>query len=193
MPNAENKVQFNLKNTHYAVLDESGGNPKWSAPVFVPGAVSLSLNAEGDVTPFYADGITYYQCVSNNGYKGDLEMARLIDQMRKDIWKIEERDTDHVLLENSNIEPAPFALLFQIDGDADNELYCLYNCSATRPSIEGETTNDSKTPKTQKANISAVPLESGYVMARTTANTPAAVRETWFKQVYQPTSASSEG
>lgn len=193
MANAENRVQFNLKNTHYAVLDESGGQPKWSSPVSVPGSVSLSLNAEGNVSPFYADGITYYQCVSNNGYKGDLEMARLIDQMRKDIWKMEERETDHVLLENSSVEPASFALLFQIDGDVDNELYCLYKCSATRPSIEGETTSDSKTPKTQKANISAVPLGSGYVMARTTASTPTAVRENWFKQVYQPTTAANEG
>ena len=81
MANTENKVQFNLKNVHYAKMLTSGEVPTWSTPVKVPGAVSLTLNPQGEVTPFYADGIVYYQTVSNNGYSGDLEMARFPDQM----------------------------------------------------------------------------------------------------------------
>ena len=115
MAGKENKVQFNLKNVYYAVMTTTGDTPAWSEPVKVPGAVTLSLDPKGDVTPFYADGITYYQSVGNSGYSGDLEMARYPDQMLKDVWKFAENETDKVLIENVNVEPAAFALLFQID------------------------------------------------------------------------------
>ena len=81
----ENKVQFNLKNVHYAVMTTTGATPAWETPVAVPGAVTLTLDPQGDVTPFYADGIVCYQPVANNGYSGDLEMAPCPRQMMEDI------------------------------------------------------------------------------------------------------------
>lgn len=195
MANAENKVQFNLKNVHYAVLTP-GEKPEWSTPVHVPGAVNLSLNPNGEIKPFYADGITYYQSVSNNGYSGDLEMARFPDKMRQEVWMCEIATEDGVMIENAGVEPKSFALLFQIDGDAENQLYCLYNCMGTRPGITGTTNTDTKEPQTQKSTISAAPLENGNVMARTTKSTPGEVRQTWFTKVYEKTvstEVSTEG
>lgn len=185
MATGENKVQFNLKNVHYALLTTEGDTPTWSAPVAVPGAVSLSLEQQGELTKFYADGIVYWQSSSNNGYEGDLEMARFPDQMRQDVWGEELVATDNVLIENANVQPKPFALLFQIDGDKTNNLYCLYNCNATRPSVAGSTTNENKEPQTETCTISAVPLENGNVKAATTATTTADVRNNWFKKVYE--------
>ena len=187
MAGKENKVQFNLKNVHYAVMTTTGSSPAWSTPVAVPGAVTLSLDPQGEVTPFYADGITYYQSVGNNGYSGDLEMARFPDQMRIDVWKFNQVETDNVLIESVNVEPAAFALLFQIDGDVDEEYYCLYNCSGTRPGVGSTTNTDTKEPQTQTSTISAVALEDGNVMARTTASTPSSVKKAWFTKVYEPT------
>lgn len=184
----ENKVQFNLKNVHYAVLTP-GDAPVWGKPVKVPGAVTLTLDPQGDVTPFYADGITYYQAIANNGYSGDLEMARYPEQMLQDVWGLEKVAADEVLLENAGVEPKSFALLYQIDGDADNQFYCLYNCSGTRPGIGGTTTTSTKEPQTQTSTISAVPLENGNVMARTTAQTPDTVRGAWFTKVYEKTAS----
>ena len=66
------KVKFNIHNVHYAVAKDGGG---WDAPVAIPGAVSFSLEPQGDVSPFYADGMVYYNAVANNGYSGDLEIA----------------------------------------------------------------------------------------------------------------------
>ncbi len=184
MPGTENKVQFNLKNVHYAILNAAGSNPTWETPVKVPGAVSLSLDPQGDVSPFYADGIVYYQTIANNGYSGDLEMARFPDQMIQEVWGAELVPTDEVLLERNDIEAKAFALLFQIDGDVDQQLYCLYNCSGTRPGVSGSTTTKTRDPQTQKSTISAVSLETGYIMARTTAKTPDSVRSSWFSTVY---------
>ena len=132
MATTENKVQFNIKNVHYAVLT---GEDTWGTPVAVPGAVNLDLSASGDMEPFYADGIVYYKSSANNGYEGDLEMARFIDQMLQDVWGVELVETDNVMIERADVEPKAFALLFQIDGDADNDLYVLYNCTGTRPNI----------------------------------------------------------
>ena len=185
----ENKVQFNIKNVHYAVLDDSGESPSWGTPVHVPGAVSLSLDQQGEVTPFYADGIVYYQSANNNGYSGDLEMARLIDQMRIDIWGAIQTQ-DQVLMENANSKVNAFALLFEIDGDKNEDYYCLYNCTATRPGIAGQTSTDTKEPQTQTTTISAVALENGNVMARTTGETSAEVKNSWFQAVYVPKDAA---
>ena len=189
MAGKENKVQFNLKNVHYAVLTTTGDTPAWSAPVKVPGAVNLSLDPQGEVTPFYADGITYYQSVGNSGYSGDLEMARIPDQMMKDVWKYTEDETDKVMIENVDVEPAAFALLFQIDGDADNQLYCLYNCTGTRPPISSTTNTNTKEPQTQTSTITAAALENGNVLARTTAATPEEIRAAWFTKVYEKEAA----
>ena len=94
-------------------------------------------------------------------------------------------DTDKVLVENANVEPSSFALLYQIDGDKDNQYYCLYNCTAARPGVGSTTNTESKTPQTQSASISAAPLEDGRVLARTTADTPAETKTGWFTKVFE--------
>ena len=192
MAASENKVQFNIKNVHYAVLnDDTADQPSWGTPVHVPGAVNLSLEAQGEISPFYADGIVYYRSAANNGYEGDIEMARFSDQMLQDVWGYILNATDKTLIENVNAQAKNFALLFQIDGDADNDLYCLYNCTGTRPGIAGATNTETKEPQTQTSTISAAPLENGNIFARTTAATPASVRESWFTAVYQPPAAAA--
>lgn len=192
----ENKVQFNLKNVHYSVLTRtqtsSGTTYAFATPVKVPGAVNLNLSQQGSIQKFYADGIVYYKAAQNNGYEGDLEMARFIDQMRKDIWGDTLGSTSKVLTENANVEPKEFALLFQIDGDVDNDLFVLYNCVGTRPAISSKTNEDSKPPVTQTSTISATPLEDGRVMARTTSETPAATKAAWFTSVFQESAQSSQ-
>ena len=181
----ENKVQFNLKNVHYAVLTDADAMI-YSEPVSVPGAVNLNLDPQSELSKFYADGMVYYQAVANNGYSGDLEMARFIDQMMKDVWGFQE-STDKVLVERGDVEAKAFALLFQIDGDADGELYALFNCSGTKPKISAATNTETKTPQTQTSTISAVPLPNGYIMARTTKDTAAETKSNWFKAVHKPT------
>lgn len=185
----ENKVQFNIKNVHYSVLTTvvSGGvtTYTYATPVAVPGAVTLTLDPAGNVEPFYADGIVYYNAIANNGYTGDLEMARFPDVMLQDIWGFTLTSTGKVLMEDSSTEPAAFALLYEIDGDADEQLYVLYNVSAARPGVGSATTTDTKTPQTQTSSITAAPRGDGKVLGRTTAATPTATKTSWFSTVYE--------
>ena len=79
-----------------------------------------------------------------------------------------------------------FAFLFEFDGDQRHIRHVLYNCVASRPSIEGETNEDSKEVKTDTLNLQATPLANGYVKAKTGTNTTDDVYNKWYDAVYEP-------
>ncbi len=185
-----NKVKYNLKNVHAAKLTETvvGGETQYTyaTPKAIPGAVSISLDAEGDSSPFYADGIVYFRSVANNGYSGDLEMALIPEWFRTEILQ-EELDNNGVLVEKSNhTESVKFALLFEFDGDARSIRHVMYNCTASRPSIESETKEESIEPGTETLSLTADPREDGLVKSRTGDSTDATAYANWYKSVYVP-------
>ena len=100
------------------------------------------------------------------GYDGDLELALIPESFRTDVLK-EEADNNEVLVENAHSETAAFALLFEFDGDIRKIRHVLYNCSASRPKIEGKTNEESREVQTETLTIKARPLASGYVKAKT--------------------------
>ena len=189
-----NKVKYNLKNVHAAKLTKNeDGTYTYATPQAIPGAVSISLDAEGDSSPFYADGIVYFRSTANNGYSGDLEIALIPEWFRTDILK-ETLDKNGVLVESSNVtEMEKFALLFEFDGDVRCIRYVLYNCSASRPSIESETKEDTIEPGTEKLSLTADPREDGLVKSRTGDSTSDATYADWYKKVYIPVAADSVG
>ena len=75
----------------------------WAISVALPGAVSLSLDPQGEPESFYADGIEYYVINNNQGYDGDLEVALIPESFRRDIL-METTDANSVLLENAASE-----------------------------------------------------------------------------------------
>lgn len=189
--NKGNKVKYNLKNVHAAKLTEtlSEGTVVYSyeTPKAIPGAVSISLDAEGETSPFYADGIVYFRSSTNNGYSGDLEIALIPEWFRTDILQ-ESLDAKGVLVENSNnTESIKFALLFEFDGDVNSIRHVLYNCSASRPSIASETKEDVIEPGTETLSITADPRSDGLVKARTGDTTDNTAYGDWYKTVYIPT------
>ena len=184
---SENKVKFNLKNAHYALLTyDENDNPVYGTPVKMPGAVSISLDANGEPENFYADGIAYYVINNNMGYDGNLELAMIPESFRTDVLN-ETLDDKGVLVESSESELAPFALLFEFDGDKKHIRHVLYNCSASRPGIEGKTNEEEKEVQTETLTIKATPLASGMVKAKTGNTTDATTYNDWYKAVYIPT------
>ena len=183
------KVKFNLKNVHYAIMNDE----TWATPEKIPGAVSLSLSPEGDVSPFYADGIVYFNATCNNGYKGDLEMAHFPPKFLKDVFSYKEDTTSKVITENANIQPKDFALLYEEDGDAEGTKFVLYKVSATRPSRDFKTRDNSITPATQKISITVTPMEDGSVFAMTQDTTPEDVVKKWYESVFKSVATLTQG
>ena len=200
--NKANKVKFGLKNVHYALLTETDGEVTYGTPVAIPGAVNLSMDAQGDTSTFYADDMAYYVTAANDGYSGDLEIAVIPDSFRKDVLQEAEDETDKILVENVNAEPKPFALLFEFAGDQKAVRHVLYNCAATRPGLTGSTTTNTKepstetiakTPSTDTLTITASPLSSGVIKAKTTPDTPDEKYNAWYQSVWQQGAAAGGG
>lgn len=189
---ANNKVKFGLKSVYFAKATiATDGSATYTTPVAWPGAVSISLDAEGESTPFRADNIDYWVGVSNNGYTGDFESALIPDAFRTDILN-EVADSNGVFIETADTKVTQFALMFQFEGDANNIRHVLYNCTATRPSVSGQTTEDTIEPQTETLTITAssiyVPaISRNVVKGRCTADNTSTYTS-WFTAVYVPTS-----
>ena len=192
MPNKKNKVKFNICNVHYALITmDDDGEVTFGTPAAMPGAVSLSLEPNGEPSNFYADGYAYYTISNNMGYEGDLELAMVPESFRTDVLK-ESLDDNSVLVESANVETANFALLFEFDGDVKKIRHVLYNCSAARPNIESTTNEEEIEVQTETLAITAAPLANGYVKARTGDSTTDTVYTGWYTSVYMPTVTDPE-
>lgn len=186
MAEKNNKVKYNLKNTHYALLNIAEDDTvSYGTPTPMPGSVSISLDANGEPENFYADGVAYYVINNNMGYDGDLELAMIPESFRTEALK-EQLDDNGVLIENADVELASFALLFEFDGDKKHIRHVLYNCAASRPGIEGKTNEESREVQTETLAIKATPLANGMVKAKTGNTTDATVYADWYKAVYMP-------
>ena len=182
MANKKNKVKFNIRNVHYAKLTiGEDGSITYSTPVAMPGAVSLSLDPNGEPSVFYADGYAYYTISNNQGYEGDLELAMVPESFRTDILK-ETMDDNSVLIEDATVETEKFALLFEFDGDVKKIRHVLYSCVASRPTIESSTKEDEIEVKTETLTITASPLSGGYVKARTSDATLETAYNSWYEK-----------
>ena len=148
-----NKVKYGLSNCYYSVLDETAGT--YGTPVAIPGAVSLSLDQEGELAKFRADNIDYFISSSNNGYSGDLEVALIPESFMKDVMGEIVDTTTKIQYERADALPKPFALLFQFEGDDKSTRHVMYYCKATRPSVASQTTDTTIEPVTETISITA--------------------------------------
>lgn len=188
------KVRFGLKNVHYALMTDEG----YDKPVKIPGAVSLTLNTEGsDASIFYADDIAYWTLpASNSGYTGTLTMAIVPDSFKVAALG-EVVDDNGIQVELSDAQPKPFALLYEVSGDADEKRYAFYNTTASRTAPGANTKSDSTSPDTEELNFTAIGKDFEFDgetknIVKGSAPTEAKAYAAWFETVQTPTKAKSE-
>jgi len=190
-----NKIKYGIKNVYYAVATLAANNSAtYDTPVALPGAVSLTLDPEGDNSVFYADNIAYYTTYANNGYSGSLELALIPDAFRKDVLG-EIEDSKDVLVEEQSAPSVHFALIFQFEGDEKATRHVMYNCVASRPSTNGNTKEASIEPQTETINLTVTSvynasLDKDIVKARTSDTTDSTTYSGWFTSVYTPTAGT---
>lgn len=187
-----NKVQFGLKNVHYARVYESvttsGTVTTYGSYAAWPGAVNLTLDPAGSENTFFDadDGIYYTIPGANNGYTGTFESALIPEDVETTVYG-NTKNADGVIVETSEDKIVPIALAFSIDGDQSNRLYTLYKVqlnrsgksAATKPSEGGAT------PQTDSVTFSAIPRpDDKKIKAKTSDTTSTSVVEGWFTNVY---------
>lgn len=188
-----NKVKYGIKNCHYAVatISDSDGSATYGTPVALKGAVSLSLEPQGENTPFYADDIVYFMGSSNSGYSGDLELAKVPQDFLVDVLGYAE-DANGVVYEPADTAIVHFALTFQFDGDVNATRYVMYNCTATRPSVASTTKTETVEPQTETITVTATPIYNASLamnVTRAYATPDQTQYSTWNTAIYQPATA----
>lgn len=191
-----NKIKYGLKNCYYAVATiAANGSATYGTPVAFPGAVSLSLEPQGENTPFYADNVVYWVGNGNTGYQGDFEVARVVDSFKTDVLGMI-TDAKDVLVEDMNAQIVHFALLFQFEGDEKATKHVMYNCTCTRGNEAGTTKGESVEPQTETLTITATSiynasLDTDIVKAEANADSDTTTYSGWTSAVYLPTAASA--
>lgn len=183
------KIKYGLSNVYYAVATDNGsGVLSYATPVAWPGAVSLSLDAEGETNTFYADNIAYYVSNANSGYSGDFESALIPDSFRTAVLG-EVLDAKGFYVETAEAPTVEFALMFQFENDDKNTRHVLYRCTASRPSVAGNTAEASIEPQTESITLTAMPRVNDHVIkARAPFDEGAdSSYSKWFTAVQEPT------
>ena len=155
-----NKVHFGVKNAvvwPITETDDGLGNitTTYGAAVKWPGAVGIDLQAQGSQENFYADDGVYYIVSNTNFYEGDFESASVPDAVKTAIYG-DVTDTNGAIVEVNEATTKYFGFAFEPDGDLGGHRTVFYKCSATRPSIGGNTKTDSTEPQTQTVTIKAI-------------------------------------
>lgn len=149
-----NKIKFGIEQVWYAVETENAetGVSTYGTPKALPGAVSLTLDAEGSEYTKYADNVPYYVDFNNNGYSGEFELTELPDDFKVDCLGYV-LDDNGGLVELAGAKTKNFALMGQINGDALNRKFVFYKGKASRPGFNAETAEESKEAQDDTVSI----------------------------------------
>lgn len=186
------KIKYGLSNVHYAVLTNEE-TLEYGEVKPIKGAVNLSLSAEGESTPFYADNVVYFMTTTNNGFTGDLEMALIPDEFLTDVLGYEKDKSTGLLVEIANAISKPIALMFQFENDTNSRRVVMYKVNIGRAGMDHATKNETIEPKTDTLPITVIPVTmEDKTITKATANKQDKSYNTFFSEVQKPTFTSEE-
>lgn len=190
------KVKYGLKNVHYAIVTETTDSTtgevtsSYGAVKAWPGSVSLSLDPNGDDTPFYADDGVYYMIGNNSGYTGSLDTALIPEDIHVNVLG-ETKDSNDVITETSDAVKKYIALMFEFALDESGRRFMFYRCSLARPSVSGQTKADSIEVQTEPVNITATPRPDDHAV-KSYCDKDSAAYDGWYTSVYDGADSEEE-
>lgn len=180
------KVLYGIRKVYASLLTESDGVITYGTPFALEGATGFSPEPQGEKVTFYADNKIYFRKDVNNGYEGELTLAVLPEDFLTQIMG-RTVDSNGAVVENSDDSQARFALMFEAEGDPKNRRYVYWDCTASRPTREHSTTEESLEVGTESITITIAPRSTdnavGAYMELTDDN--ASSYNAWFTTVYE--------
>ena len=145
-----NKVKFGLKNvTVFPITDavvEGVATETYGSPISIRGAVSLSMDPDGDLVKEYADDTIYWAGNASNDYSGTLEIERVPVAFETGLLGMTVNETTGEVQETESSQPKPFGLVFQVNGDKNKgRIYRFARCYCRRIGVGANTKNDNLT------------------------------------------------
>ena len=147
------RVIYGLKNVHYAIFDATTGTyGSWKE---IPGAVSMSADADTTQNDFYADDTIYAVISAASKETGTVEFAAITDEMYTDLFGYSNGDGGLTYQETEPVTTT-VALGYEVSGNEGKMRGVRYNVTFTAPSQSSNTQTDSTNPDTVSINYTAV-------------------------------------
>lgn len=152
------KVLFNIKKLQLSPITaiDTKGKPTYGTPLVCPGTVSLTMEAQGESEPFYADGTAYYSVGAATTYTGTLENALFSEEVLTEIYNYF-TDKNNNLVETDE-QPKEFGMQFAVDSDEGEVYFTYYRCTSTKPGNNFQTKEGNTTINPQSVSITAMPI-----------------------------------
>lgn len=148
------KVIYGLKNVHYAIFDnETKTYGSWKA---IPGAVSMSADADTTQNDFYADDAVYATISASGKETGSVEFAAITDEMYTDLFGYATDDESGLSYQSTEPTTVTVALGYEVSGNEGKMRGVRYNVTFTAPSQAANTMTDSTNPDTVTVNYTAI-------------------------------------
>ena len=143
-----NKIKYGIRNvTLFPATIAADGSATYGTAIPVPGAVSLSLDQQGETNKFYADNTVYWSGYSDNGLSGEIENA-LFDDTFKTTFMNYVALTGGGIAQIKGQQNKPVYIVFQSKGDQEARRMIMYNVALGQITREYATTEDTVEPAT---------------------------------------------
>lgn len=148
------KVIYGLKNVHYSIYNNS--TKEYGAWKAIPGAVSLSSDADTTQNDFYADDVVYATISASGKETGSIEFAAITDEMYTDLFGYATDATSGLTYQTTEPTAVTVALGYEVSGNEGKIRGVRYNVTFTAPSQSANTMTDSTNPDTVTVNYTAI-------------------------------------
>ncbi len=186
MSETNNKILYGIEKCYISKITEVNGEITYGEPFPVKGARGLNMNPQGETTKIYADNVVYYIANSNQGYEGDLVLLITPEEFLTQILG-QTKDTNGAIFETADDKQARFALMFEGKGDEKARRWVFFDCTATRPSRENNTQQETLEAGEETMTITMSPRSTdkaikAYIEPNETNQD---VYDTFFTKVYE--------